>query len=237
MRLSGDSNGTFSDPQQFEYGGVQGNFSTGDINGDGWVDLAFASAYGRGTVVRAVDKSVPDVYRREISIGHSLSSLIIADASADGRPDLVGIEKQKAPTRVLLNADDGSAEGISFTLVNCQPPTMDPVESVVIPEGTTEYRINLTGISAGSGESEPLKIDVDVRHHMGIPLPAPTLQYVPGSSNGALIVRPPAFGSSVTTVGILITDGGPDNDLQTRDDNSYAYQTLIIYVKPTRAIV
>lgn len=237
VRLSGDSNGTFSDPQQFEYGGVQGNFSTGDINGDGWVDLAFASAYGRGTVVRAVDKSVPDVYRREISIGHSLSSLIIADASADGRPDIVGIEKQKAPTRVLLNADDGSAEGVSITLVNCQPPTMDPVESVVIPEGTTEYRINLTGISAGSGESEPLKIDVDVWHHTGIPLPAPTLQYVPGSSNGALIVRPPAFGSSVTTVGILITDGGPDNDLQTPDDNSYAYQILNIYVKPTRAIV
>jgi len=237
VRLSGDSNGTFGDPQVFNIGGVQGNFSTGDINGDGWVDLAFASVYGGGAVVCTVDKSTPDVYKREIIIGHSISSLIIADANADGRPDLVAIESQKAPTRVLLNADDGSMEGGNFTRVNCQLPTMDPVGDVVIPEGTTEYRINLTGISAGDGESEPLKIAVNASHNSGIPLPAPTPQYVPGSSNGALIVRPPAFGSSVTTVSIFIEDGGPDNDVQTWQDNSFFVRTLMIYVKPTRAIV
>ncbi|MFN5284534.1 MAG: hypothetical protein ACK5KS_06890, partial [Planctomyces sp.] len=164
-------------------------------------------------------------YHAPANIGYSLSSLIIADANADGRPDLVGIESQKAPTRVLLNADDGSMVGGNFTRVNCQLPTMDPVGDVVIPEGTTEYRINLTGISAGSGESEPLTIDVNARNNLGIPLPAPTLQYVPGSSNGALIVRPPAFGSSVTTISIFIEDGGPDNDVQTWQDNSFFVRT------------
>ena len=235
-RLAGQGDGTFIDHSGF-MNAVAGKLNTGDINGDGLVDLAYATTNGVGIVVHGAEKDTDSRYPDDFPIGYSLASLMIDDANADGRPDLIGLESQKSPTRILLNADEGSKSRVGFAPVNLLSPTIDPVGTVVIPEGTTEYRIDLTGISAGGGESEPLEIELRTYHESGTPLPTPALQYVPGSSSASLTVRPPAFGSSRTTILLIVRDGGPDNNLQTAEDNSTTQEAVVLLVKPTRAVV
>jgi len=92
------------------------------------------------------------------------------------------------------------------------PPTLNPIASVVITNGTGSRTIMLTGIGAGTGNSsQKLKVtvsDVDPLHV----LYRPVIYYTRPSANGVVIIRP-NHGTGTATVTVTVNNGDASNNI------------------------
>lgn len=109
------------------------------------------------------------------------------------------------------------------------PPTLDVIaDPAAILEDATQQTVNLSGISAGSGETQVLQVTASSGDTAVIP--HPTVTYTTPNATGSLAYTPVAnaFGSAVITV--TVTDGGLDNDLGTAGDNGTFVRTFTVNV-------
>ncbi len=131
-------------------------------------------------------------------------------------------------------ANDGSADSntVSKTLmviaVNDQPTLDATTDPVAINEDALQQTVNLTGITAGGGESQPLQVTVASDNTSLIP--TPTVTYTTPNTIGSLAYTPVAnaFGTAIVTV--TVTDGGLDGNLATAGDNGIFTQTFTVTV-------
>ena len=109
------------------------------------------------------------------------------------------------------------------------PPTLDPLGDLDIPEDSLEIVVPLTGITAGAGDMQPLYVAA-VSSAPAI-IPTPTVAYVSPEVRGTLRFTPlpNAFGSVVVTV--FVEDGGADGDLGTPSDNAVVSETFSVRVR------
>ena len=109
-------------------------------------------------------------------------------------------------------------------------PTLDTVAPVTVNEDSTETTVNLTGITAGGGESQSLRVTATSDNPSLIA--NPTVAYNSPDATGSLAFTPLAdrFGSATITV--FVEDGGLDNNLQTVADNLTLVQTFVVTVNP-----
>lgn len=108
------------------------------------------------------------------------------------------------------------------------PPTLDPIADITIDEDSSTQTIFLQGISAGSGESQPLRVSAissDTRV-----LPHPTINYTSPKTFAGLSFAPVPDASGTVTVTVQVEDGGPDGSLATVADNATSQQTFTVYV-------
>ncbi len=135
--------------------------------------------------------------------------------------------------RVTVADDDGYTETHVINLiveaVN-DAPTLDVLSGVSANEDDGEKTVNLTGISAGDGESQPLLITA-VSDSTGL-IPDPTVTYSSPGSTGTLVFRPVPNQNGTATITVTVVDGGFDNDLTTPDDNGTTSRTVSIAVAP-----
>ncbi|MFM8729210.1 MAG: hypothetical protein ACKON9_29265, partial [Planctomycetaceae bacterium] len=77
---------------------------------------------------------------------------------------------------------------------------MDPINSVTIPEDTTEYRLQVTGITSGDGIQQPVRVVASSGSDL---LPNPV--FVPGTvpGTGELVLKPTRARSGVVTVTVV----------------------------------
>ncbi len=115
-----------------------------------------------------------------------------------------------------------------------------PATPFQILEDAPEQTIELTDIAGGGGGMQPLAITATSSNPALIP--DPSIVYTSPNTTGSLSFMPVAdqFGTAIITV--VVTDGGPDNDLSTLDDNDSFTQTFEIEVaavndSPTLAAV
>jgi hypothetical protein len=108
-------------------------------------------------------------------------------------------------------------------------PSLDPPADVLLDEDG-QLGFTLTGISAGLGETQPLRVTATSSNPSVVP--NPTITYSSPDDSAELSVTPisNAFGSVVVTV--VVEDGGVDNDLATLNDNSLVTQTFTVTVLP-----
>ena len=126
-------------------------------------------------------------------------------------------------------ADNGTVSR-SFT-VTVQPlndpPTLDPLpKSIAIPLGLSSRTLPLAGLTAGGGESQPVRVtaattDPDWILNLAV--------VYPGSGTGATLT----FNGNAQTDGlafitVTVTDGGLDNDLATAGDNLSYSRTMAV---------
>src|SRR5262245_15841820 len=100
---------------------------------------------------------------------------------------------------------------INYTLTGNQPPTLNAInDPPAILEDAGQQTINLSGISAGPGETQNLSVTVTSSNPALIP--TPTVNYTSPNSTGSLTYTPVAnqSGSSVITVKVQ-DDGGTAN--------------------------
>ncbi|MGC6443702.1 MAG: FG-GAP repeat domain-containing protein, partial [Rubripirellula sp.] len=109
-------------------------------------------------------------------------------------------------------------------------PTLDTLVGLTIDEDAAEQTVNLTGISAGGGESQPLKVSA-VSSNTGLILD-PTVAYTSAEATGTLKFTPVAEQSGVTTITVTVEDGGLDLDLATTEDNAAFSRTFDVTVDP-----
>lgn len=107
-------------------------------------------------------------------------------------------------------SDGGSVNGVTevsfLVIVNPvnDPPTINPVpDPAPILENAEEKIINLSGITAGGGENQPLLLSVS-SSNIEL-LPTPTLTYS-GGSTAQLAYKPVAFKSGESTITVTLDD-------------------------------
>ncbi len=119
--------------------------------------------------------------------------------------------RQRSALRRMLRLEN--LETRSMMAVNAAP-TLNAIANVSILEDNPPYQVNLAGITAGLGESQPLRVTAVSSNPLLIP--DPVVDYTSQNPTGSLTMSPVAdkFGSSIITVSV--EDGGSDGDLNTK---------------------
>ncbi len=133
-----------------------------------------------------------------------------------GRQATLGTVLERLESRAMLAGD--------------LPPTLDAIADVIVDEDSTEHTLYLQGITAGSGESQPLQVTA-ASSDTGL-VPNPTITYSSPGSFGVLTFAPVADASGTATVTVTVEDGGADGDLSTAGDNASFQQTFDVVVLP-----
>ncbi|CAN5211429.1 hypothetical protein BH23BAC1_BH23BAC1_33180 [soil metagenome] len=90
-------------------------------------------------------------------------------------------------------------------------PTLDPIESLTaLKVNSPVQTINLTGISAGDGESQTLKVTATTDNKWLIP--NPNIQYNSPNRNGTLKFTPVPKRSGTVNITVTVDDGGAENN-------------------------
>ncbi|GAF74719.1 unnamed protein product, partial [marine sediment metagenome] len=109
-------------------------------------------------------------------------------------------------------------------------PTLDALSDIKLNEDDDEQTVNLTGITAGGGETQGLRV-TSVSDNTGL-IPDPTVTFDGQSSTGTLKFTPVADQFGTATITVTVEDGGLDNDLGTPGDNGVVNRTVFIAVEP-----
>ena len=133
---------------------------------------------------------------------------------------------------ILGNDDDGQVSRTFDIVVNPvnDPPTLDAINNpAAINEEAPEQTLNLTGISAGGGESQTLQVTVS-SSNTGL-IPTPIVSYTSASGTGTLRYRPMPDQNGLTTITVTVRDSGLDGNLG-NDDDGQATRTFNVVVNP-----
>ena len=118
---------------------------------------------------------------------------------------------------------------VTVTGVN-DPPTLDAIpDPAPIAEDAGLQTVNLTGITAGTGESTQLLQVTASSNNTGL-IPNPTVTYTSPAATGSLSYTPLADVSGSAIITVTVTDGGLDNNLGTPGDNGTVSRTFTVVV-------
>ncbi|SIO05878.1 Uncharacterized conserved protein [Singulisphaera sp. GP187] len=121
-----------------------------------------------------------------------------------------------ATITVTVSDDGGTADGgintftrtfvVTITAVN-DAPTLDPIpDPAAILDDAGAQTINLSGISAGTGESQTLTVSA-ISSNPGL-IPNPTVSYTSPNATGSLSYTPAANASGTATITVTVMDNG-----------------------------
>ena len=143
---------------------------------------------------------------------------LTGDTNGDGDTDTVDL------TTAIINFT-----GATMPPVN-NVPTLDPISDVTIDEDAPQQTVGLTGITAGDGESQVLKVTA-TSDNPGL-IPNPAVAYTSAASGGSLSFTPVPDASGNATITVTVEDGGLDNNLATPEDNATQSRTFEVTVNP-----
>ena len=180
--------------------------------------------------------------------GNDSSALFIDDVFAGGAGNMQTVSGSleltaNVPVKLLLVGYDAipghnvwmkpvaanSLESISGIELSAVPFSTHPtIEDVVLSEDAPEQTLYLAGISAGGGESQPLRVTATSN---GLSLiPDPTITYTSPNATGTLTFTPVSDQSGTATITVTVEDGGLDTNLETAGDNatvSLAFDVIV----------
>ena len=111
-------------------------------------------------------------------------------------------------------------------------PMFDPVAGLVLPENSLTHVLDITGISAGVGENQPLQITTSSSNTSVVLHPTVTSRSVLGSDTRLVTVTPVPDQYGIATITVTVEDGGLDLDLNTAEDNATFSQTFDVTITP-----
>ncbi|MCS5584346.1 MAG: VCBS repeat-containing protein, partial [Pseudomonadales bacterium] len=139
-----------------------------DYNRDGWLDLAIVEGESSKLKIYQNTEGFFSL-TSELTPGLLPVSVHQADIDGDGDPDLIVGHKAtdqhhdaSNTIRVVENHwEQANATTIRTFEVTVNPvndvPTLDPIADVTLEEDAPEQTVDLTGITAGGGETQPLR--------------------------------------------------------------------------------
>jgi len=130
------------------------------------------------------------------------------------------------------NGGDDTSSPQTFTItVNAvnDPPTLAAIaDSSPITIGAGSQSVNLSGISAGGGESQVLQVTATSSNPNLIP--HPSTSYTSPAATAVLSYTPVAGQSGTAVITVTVADGGQDNSLSTTADNATETRTFTVQV-------
>jgi hypothetical protein len=122
---------------------------------------------------------------------------------------------------ITVTVDDGGTANnlvtrqFSVTVKPNQPPTLNPINDVVLAYGAKGQTIDLTGLSCGDpAEGQKLKISAVSSNPKVIP--NPKAKYANRGNTGTLNFTPKAKASGTAMITVTVNDGAKTNNLVTR---------------------
>jgi hypothetical protein len=94
----------------------------------------------------------------------------------------------------------------TVTAVN-QAPTIDTISDVSVAEGAGQQTVNLTGITAGPGDSNQSITVTATSDNPGL-VPNPTVNYTSPNGTGSLVFTPVAGQTGTATITVTVQDNG-----------------------------
>jgi hypothetical protein len=133
----------------------------------------------------------------------------------------------------LSTTDNNEFVSQTFTLtvspVNDQP-TLTPIADLTIAEDDPGQSITLSGVNAGGGETQPIRITA-VSDNTNL-IANPSVDFTSGNTTGTLQFAPVTDAFGQATITVTLEDGGVDGDLDTTFDNEIATETFVVAVTP-----
>ncbi|MCY2991008.1 MAG: S8 family serine peptidase [Planctomycetota bacterium] len=133
----------------------------------------------------------------------------------------------------LATPDDNAATSQSFTVTVLSlndPPTLDALPTVLtLDEDAPQQTVSLAGITAGGGESQPLRVTATTSDAQLLPDLSAT--YSSPATTATLRFTPAAHRSGSALITVTVTDGGLDGDLATVADNASLSRVMAVVVR------
>ena len=144
----------------------------------------------------------------------------------------VTVEDYGPDENLATKADNGFVSRsfvVSVLPVN-DKPTITAIDDLSLIEDSGLYTVNLSGISAGENENQPLRVFASNDNEEL--LTEPNVVYTSGEATGSLMFAPKSneFGSS--TITLTLEDAGPDGDFETSFDNKRTHASFNVDVLP-----
>ena len=238
---AGNNKGQFA-PGEVISGSLMGatDLAVGDINGGGDDVLVLTSSVFGSQVIYLTE----DLYSDEspyftdlLTTASSAVTLTAADFTRDGRLDIALADFHRDAIRVFRNTLNDAVSAGNVQVITNLPPALNPVGPVQFLEDTAEFRVPLTGITAGAGENQLVRvITAGTTNDALIPNPL----FVPGkdASSAELVLKPTRLRSGTAKLFFYLEDAGDDGNFETFDDNSYSQMySFNATVIATRAVV
>jgi len=132
-------------------------------------------------------------------------------------------------------APDQGADELGAASDNA-PPTLDAIPDQTINENAAAQTVNLTGITAGGGESQALSVSAS-SNNTGL-VPNPTVTYSSPDTTGSLSYTPVADQAGTATVTVTVRDAGLDGTLGNGDDATFSRAFVVtVNANPSIQIV
>jgi len=129
--------------------------------------------------------------------------------------------------------DDGLAASniatvtIDIAAVN-DTPTIDAISTLFLTEGVADQTVDISGITAGGNESQPLRVTATINHTDVIP--NPTLTYTSAETTGTLEFTSVVYATGSAIMTVTVEDGGLDADLSSTGDNATFSRSFLVMV-------
>jgi subtilisin-like proprotein convertase family protein len=122
--------------------------------------------------------------------------------------------------------------GLDITTVFLNdPPTVGAIINPgAIQEDSGQVTISLNSISAGGGETQPLKVTATSSNPAL--LPDPVVTYTSPLNSATLTYQPAPNAFGVVVVSVRVEDGGFDQNLATISDNAFTIKTFTVVINP-----
>ncbi len=151
-------------------------------------------------------------------------------ANTNGSLTFTPVTSTSGSTTISVTVNDGGTSNNivtrSFTVtvrpVN-QPPTLNPINNLVVNENAGLQTMNLYGITSGAA-NENQKLTVTATSSNTNLVPNPTVHYTSANTNGSVTFAPVTDSSGLTTISVTVNDGGTSNNIVT--------QTFTVTVSP-----
>ncbi|MEC9093274.1 MAG: Ig-like domain-containing protein, partial [Planctomycetota bacterium] len=162
--------------------------------------------------------------------------------NATGQLKLTPSANQSGTSRIFVTVEDGGNDNdlateddnlsltrTFFVTVNSvnDKPTLDALEDQMLLEDEPRS-IPLSGITAGGDEIQPLAVTATSSNQTL--MSNPQVDYASDNQTGTLHLVPKPEQTGLTTITVLVEDGGPDLDLLTPNDNAFFVRTFLVNV-------
>lgn len=160
-----------------------------------------------------------------------------------GQLNLTSKPNQSGLVQVQVVAENGGDDGDLSTpadnyfttqqftidiLPDNDSPTLDAIPDLSVDRNGSQQIVNLSGITAGGEESQPLRISTTSDNETVISTPA--VSYASGNTTGTLTFTPVSDSIGLAIITVTVEDGGLDNELFTVEDNGFFSQDFLVIV-------
>jgi hypothetical protein len=157
------------------------------------------------TVSSSNPSLVPAPYVSRTDATSSTASLVFAACQRGTATISVTVDDGQASNNTLTRTFD-----VTVTSAENLPPTFDSLPDITIAENSDTQTVQITGISAGEGESQPIEVYA-VCYNLAL-ITSPVITYTSPNSTATLTFKPVPYANGTVTVLVSVYDGQSQNN-------------------------